>query len=210
MINKTKISTRNDRKNRVANSDSFLEALRDLGGDFVDSTVNIPGGIAQEAFNQITGNQTGELKPNQPLNLNQIKSKENQTENQNASFQQDFLDIRKQEKLIWTRRQQETELQVKALITELKKLAQVTTSLAKEVKIAAQQIPVEPGTYHLTFFEKLRSVILTFKQHIEQATSWLQTSNQKAQKRNFYWGQVRKSGTKFMLSSERYMSTQAG
>jgi len=210
MINKTKTSTRSDRKNRVTNSDSFLEALRDLGGDFVDSAVNVPGGIAQEAFNQITRNKTGELKPNQSLNLDQIKTKENQIENQNASFQQDYLDIRKQEKLIWTRKQQETELQVKALIVELKKLAQVTTGLAKEVKIAAMQLPVEPGSYHLTFFEKLRQTILLFKKHIEQAASWLQTSNQKAQKRNFYWGQVRKSGTKFMLSQERYMSTQAG
>lgn len=199
MINKTKTSPRNDRKNRVANSDSFLEALRDLGG-----------GIAQEALSQITGNKTGELKPNQPLNLDQIKTKENQNENQNVSFQQDFLDIRKQEKLIWTRKQQETELQIKALIAELKKLAQVTTQLAKEVTIAAHQVPVEPGTYHVSFFEKLRVTILLLKQHIEQAASWLSASNQKAKKRNYYWSQFRKSGTKFMLSQERYMSTQAG
>jgi hypothetical protein len=209
MINKTKISPNND-KRRVANSDSFLEALRDLGGGFVDSAAGLPGGIAQEAFNQLTGNKRGELKPNQALDLDQIRSKENQIENQAIGFQQDYLDIRKQEKLIWTRQQQETELQIKALIIELKKLAQVTTSLAKEVKIASEQLPVESGSYHLTFFEKLRQSILLFKQHIEQAASWLQTSNQKAQKRNFYWGQVRKSGTKFMLSQERYMATQAG
>lgn len=202
MTTKTKTNSRSGGNKHFANTDSFLEALTELG--------HIPGEIAQEALDQITGTKTGELKPNQPINLDQIKEKQEQKENEFRGFNQDFLDIRRQEKLIWTRRQQETELQIKALIVELKKLAQLTTSLAKEVKIAAEQVPVEPGSYHLTFFEKLRQTILLFKQHIEQAASWLQSSNQKAQKRNYYWSQVRKSGTKFMLSQERYMATQAG
>lgn len=210
MASKTN-NTRNDRnRKRPVNTDGFLEALRELGGDVADSMVRLPGNIAQEAFSQINGNKSGDLKPNQTLELNQIKNSSEQKEVQTAAFQQEFLDIRRQEKIIWTKKQQETELQIKALISELKKLAQTTTELAKEVKIAAQQIPVEPGTYHISFFEKLRSTILLFKQHIEQAANWLSASNQRAKKRNYYWRQFRKSGTKFMLSQERYMATQAG
>jgi len=125
-------------------------------------------------------------------------------------YQEQFWRVRRQEQLVFSRDEQETKLQIKAILEELKKLADSTKNLTKEVEIAAKQIPVEPGVYHLSFFEKLRQTILIFKQRIEESANWLAAFNQKAKKRNFYWAQVRKSGTKFMLSSERYMSTSAG
>lgn len=188
----SKTNVANIRK-QTANTDGFLEALRNLGGTVSDSLGKV-----------------GELKPNQSLNLNELKQGQEYREKQRWQFQQDFLDIRKQEKLIWTRAEQETKLQITALIQELKKIAESTKELAKEVQIAAVQAPVEPGSYHLSFFENLRETILLFRKHIQESASWLAAFNQKAKKRNFYWRQVRKSGTKFMLSSERYMATQAG
>lgn len=184
MVSGPKSNIGNIRK-QVANTDGFLEALRNLGTVAPDSL-----------------GKAGELKPNEAINLNELKPI--------RQFQQDFLNIRKQEKLIWTRAEQETKLQISALIQELKKIAESTKELAKEVQIAAVQVPVEPGSYHLSFFENLRQTILLFRKQIQESASWLGAFNQKAKKRNFYWGQVRKSGTKFMLSSERYMATQAG
>ncbi len=190
MVGKSKTSSNNLPK-KGPFTDSFLETLRNFGP-----------GIAQEAKNQVFSQKTGELKPEQILDL--------QKERQRWGIYQDYLDIRRQEKIIWTKKQQETELQIKAILAELQKLAQITSNLAKEVKIATQQVPVEPGVYHISFFEKLRQTILLFKQHIEQATNWLNVFNQRAKKRNYYWAQVRKSGTKFMLSQERHMATQTG
>lgn len=199
-------------KRRIADSDSFLEALRDLGSGVVDSAVHdVAGGIASEAFNQITGRQTGELKPNQPVDLTkkypEFLQKEEQLERR---FQRQFSEIRQQERLVYKQTEQETQLKIRAILAELQKLAESTKNLAKEVEIASAQIPVEPGTYHLSFFERLRQTIILFRKRIEESATWLMAVNQKAKKRNYYWAQVRKSGTKFLLSQERYMATQAG
>lgn len=201
-MDKRTTSNSRGQQRRAPNSDRFLEALRDLGSNVVDSAAHdAVGGLAKSP---------SEFKPNQPLDLAELRKQEEKREKKFFGFQQDYLNLRHQEKLIWTKQEQETKLQINAVLGELKKLAQATKNLAQEVKIASEQVPVEPGVYHLSFFEKLRQTILLFKKQIEQSASWLTTSNQRAKKRNFYWSQVRKSGTKFMLSQERYMSTQAG
>lgn len=201
MAYNSKTNTNIHNKKRLTNSDSFLEALRDLGSGITDSIArDVIQGVPEEAFKQISGRKSGELKPNKPLFLSETRE----------SFSQDFLDIRRQERLIWSQKEQQTKLQIAAILEELKKLTQTTKNLAKEVEVASQQVPVEPGVYHVSFFEKLRQTLILFRKKIEESVTWLSAFNQKAKKRNFYWAQVRKSGTKFMLSQERYMATQAG
>lgn len=197
------------RNRRQATSDSFLEALRDLGSDFAGSVVHdVAGGIAGEAFNQITGKNRGELKPNQTLNFQELAEAEERKKARN--FEQDFFSLRKQEKLVWSQQEQQTKMQISAILQELKKLALATKNLAKQVDVAASQVPVEPGIYHINFFEKLKETIILFKKRIEESATWLSACNQRAKKRSHYWGQVHKSGTKFMLSQERYTATQTG
>lgn len=117
---------------------------------------------------------------------------------------------RREERVVFTAKEQETKTRVAILLEEVKKLANSVQSLEQKVEIAAVQAPVEPGVYHVNFFEKLVSFIRSLAQKVEDASLWVASSNTKARKRSFYWGQVQKSGTKFMLSQERYMSTQAG
>jgi len=181
-------------------SDNFLEILRELGEGTIDTTVD-----------QVTGRKrSGELKPKETIELKQFAQEEVKRERFAHEFEQEVLGLRHQEKLVYTREQQEIKLQIKAIQDELKKLASSTQGLAKEVEIAAKQAPVEPGTYHLTFFEKLRQTIIQFRQKIENSTTWLTAFNQRSKRRSYYWFQVKKSGTKFMLSPERYMATSAG
>jgi uncharacterized phage-associated protein len=92
----------------------------------------------------------------------------------------------------------------------LKNLAVATKDLVQEVEKATKIEPVDPGLYHLNFFEKLKQTIITLRKKIEDSANWLALFNQRSKKKNYYWSQVRKSGTKFMLSQERYMATQAG
>jgi len=76
--------------------------------------------------------------------------------------------------------------------------------------VASKLEPVEPGVYHLNFFERPKQAIIIFRKKIEDSASWLALFNQRAKKRGYYWTQFKKSGTKFLLSQERYMATQAG
>lgn len=206
MTSKTK-----NNKRKLASTNNFLEALRDLGNGIVDSAVDdVAKGVPREAYSQVMGKKkSGELKPNQTLDLKEIAQAVPQ-EKPTFDFQREFLSIRRQEKLVWTRAEQETKLQIAAVLEELKKLASSTKLLAKEVEVAAKQVPVEPGVYHLNFFEKLRKTIILLRKKIDESATWLSAVNHRAKRRNYYWAQVKKSGTKFLLSQERYMATQAG
>lgn len=208
--------TSNSKKNKRQNAynNNFLEALRGLGDGFVDSTVNdLGGGLVKDAFGQITGQKSsGELKPDQSFDLQKAKNeaRKEKADHTSREFYQDYLDLRKQERLVYSHVEQDTKLQIAAVLEELKKLALSTKGLAKQVDIAVQQVPVEPGSYHLNFFEKLRESLILLRKRLDESATWLAAFNQRSKRRNYYWGQFKKSGSKFLLSQERYMSTQAG
>lgn len=196
------------KKKRPVLTDNFLEKLRELGEGVSDSVVeDVVEGIPSTAADQVFGGKrSGTLKPNEALSLDEIKEREQFRRQLNR----EFFRIRQEERLVFKQEEQKTRLQIKAIQEELKKLVESTKDLAKEVEIASKLEPVEPGVYHLNFFERLKQTIVTLRKKIEDSATWLSLFNQRAKRRNYYWAQVRKSGTKFMLSAERYMATQAG
>lgn len=184
------------------NNDSFLEALRGLGSGIVKSVKNdLLEGITQEAKNQFSASQN-ELQPGQTIDLKENTPKQ-------TRFTPEF-NLQYQEKTLWSNEKEEIRWQIAQILKELKKLAQATQNLSKEVDIAIEQTPVEPGKYHLSFLEKLKQTLVLLRKRVTDSATWLAAFNQKVRKRNYYWAQVRKSGTKFMLSQERYMATQVG
>mgnify|MGYP001607674319 CR=1 FL=1 len=195
-----KAATAPKNKQRALSDDSFLEALRDLGTGVVDSVArDVVGGVAEEAVRQT-------LRPGEWAKVEQNAWEKEKVE----PFQREFGQIQQQERLLFKQSEQDTQLQIRGILEELQKLVASTDTLAEEVEVAVQQAPIDPGIYHLSFFEKLRQTIILFKKQIESSSTWLAAFNQKAKKHNYYWGQVRKSGTKYLLSQDRYVSTQAG
>ena len=164
--------------------DSFLEALQELGK-----------GVVSEAKIQITG----DLQPDQPVSLESLRHTE-------ARFNNRF----QEERLLYLRSETETKQQITAILQEIQVLAKSTGQMAHEVQMATMQAVVNPGVYHRSFFEQLRSFIKTIRAKVEQSRNWLATHSARASKRSYYWGQVGASGSKFMLSSERYMVTSTG
>lgn len=195
------------KRKRSILTDNLLEKLRELGGDFGDSiSQDLIEGIPKTAKDQISGNRSGNLKPNETISLEEIKEQERFRQQLNR----EFFRVRQEERLVFKQEEQKTRLQIKAIQEELKSLAESTNNLVKEVEIAAKLEPAEPGIYHLNFFERLKQTIILFRKRIEESATWLSLFNERAKKKGYYWAQVRKSGTKFMLSAERYMSTSAG
>ena len=89
-------------------------------------------------------------------------------------------------------------------------LAKEIENLNQDVARAVHEEVVDPGTYHLSYFQALKRFIFNLRQQVAESKNWLNLSYQRQQSQKAYWGGVKKSGTKFMLSQERYMSTQAG
>ncbi|HUW21775.1 MAG TPA: DUF5660 family protein [Candidatus Bathyarchaeia archaeon] len=189
---------------------NFLESLKDIGSGFGQSVKkDVLGGVTKNSFDQMFGRSPQSSFSGSESSSEKFASDFERKEKFKWSGQ-DFTNIRTQERVIFKKAEEEVKLQIQAIRSELIKLVQGTQELAKEVKIAAMQAPLEPGVYHLTFLEKLREFIIFMRKNISESRHWLALCNQKSKKRNYYWGQVRKSGTQFMLSQERYMSTQTG
>ncbi len=197
---------------------NFIEALKDLGSSMktqaTDATLGTGKGVMDQLFGSPTPNnkpsqQSGELAQEKPFNFEDfLKSRERQTE----SIQRQRYERRlKDEKMVYSRKEEEVKMQIKSIQEELKKIAAETIGLSDEVKQAVFQGTVNPGIYHLNFFERLRSIIELARKQIAQSKTWMEAFNhRKKQQHAFYWSNVKKSGTKYMLSQERYMSTQAG
>ena len=115
-----------------------------------------------------------------------------------------------QERVVFNQKNQETQVQIKAIQEELKALVGSVKNLDKEIDKTIEQIPVQPGVYHVNFLEKIKQAIILLKKRVEDASTWLEAFNQKSAKKHAYWGQFKKSGTQFSQSSERYVATSVG
>lgn len=196
-------------KQKQIRNDTLLEVLRDLGsGTGKSFSQDFLSKIPEDILDQTSirpKRLSGTLSPNESITIPE-KPKVEDLERRLRRVEA----IRRQEKLVFSAEKQKETLKVKALQQEVDKLAKATANLSREVKTATTQAPVEPGTYHLTFYEKLLSFIQSLTKKIEDAAIWVSVFNTRAKKRSYYWTQVGRSGAKYMLSQERYMSTQAG
>lgn len=188
---------------KTARPANFIETLKGFGSPVKQQVKDLAFGASTSSHPS-----SGELNPEAPFNFNDyLKSKENQIEfREQQKYQRRF----EEERLVFHHKQEEAKVQIKAVQEELKKLAEATQELSIEVKKTAFTAVVNPGTYHESFFDRLRSLIELARKKLVESKSWLQTFNHRTKKRSHYWQSVKKSGTKFMLSQERYMSTQVG
>lgn len=188
---------------------SFVESMRDIGGEFLSET-------PKEFFRQLLGiekpkpSASGDLIEGQSIEIEQILDA--QTEENKALQAQVAHErfLRLNQESYSTRQTQELKLQLQAIQEKTIQIAGELTELSQEVKIATIQNVVEPGVYHLNFFQKIMSFLEKFKKNISQANLWLASANKKAQKRRTFWGQVSKGGAQRLLSSEDYSQRSAG
>jgi len=195
-------------------ADSFLEAFRDLGSN-TSNTIkdDLFKKGAQDIFNSLSPFPNTPSSSESPKGDFEPFARESDLENKYRSQVSNLEVIHREEKILFTREQRETQNQVKSLQQEIQKLAKSTAELAseaKEAKISAMQEAPLVGAYHVNFLTKLRKMIAGLREQIHESSIWLNSWNKKAKKRNHYWNQFKKSGSKFLLSSDRYSATQAG
>lgn len=192
-------------KTPVRNYDSFLEAFKDLGAGAVSEMVDQGKKMFTDDVPASFGFK-GDLAPNESFSLSDLKSAENRGEKraENRMGQELRQNILRQE--------QQVKMQIISIQEEIQKMAKSMGDFAKEIQVAAMQAPVNPGIYHQNFFASLRTFISNMRLRIQESRNWLATSNARASKKGkgVYWTQAQKSGTKYTLSSERYMVTSTG
>ena len=194
---------------------SVLEGLKDVGGSTAKSLKkDVLQGTSQEFLNQLLGRKygtarSGEISPGEILEFDEVLS--GRHEETLKLKKQIALErkLREEEKVRIEKKSNELRLQLNVIIQEVSLLSQTTQELTQETQIAAMQAPIEPGVYHVIFFEKLLEFIKSFRKKIEEAKVWLHASNNRAQKKN-YWARYKKHGGKFLLAADHYVSRSAG
>lgn len=206
---KSKIQTQARRTN-------VLESLKDIGGG-VASTLNtdLLGGISKDLLQQILNRQdkpkkqSADIHPGESLSFEELfsgKHEENQKLKQQIAFERRLT---QEERSVSEKKTNELKVQLQALMQEVKNLAKTTQGLGEKVEVAAMQAPSQPGIYHLIYFEKIIEFIQNFRKKIDSASVWLNASNKRAEKKN-YWAMYKKKGASFLLSGESYSQRSAG
>ena len=183
---------------------NFLETLSSVPGSIGTSTAQEVGKISSDIVTALLGGtpKTGKLEPNQVIELEPQKIE--QTPEPVATQRPEVYPKPNVDEL-----EKRTREQIQAIRQELKALASSLKSLHSEVQNAINEEPVNPGIYHINFYEQLKSFISVLRQQIEDSRSWLATFNTRKKKIG-YWGMYKKHGTSFGLSSERSIATAAG
>ena len=207
-------------KPKRPNQASILESLSEISRDTAKSFGrDLFSPLPQEALKQILRqprafptprrNLSAEMMPGESLEIKEVLSgtyEENKKLKAQVSLERR---LREEEKQLVETRGRELKMMVHKLSQEVIKLSKSTQGLSKEIQKAAMYAPANPGIYHVVFFEKLISFLKSFTKKINQANLWLQSSNRRAEKKN-YWAMYNKHGGKFLLSGEHYLQRSAG
>ncbi len=183
---------------------NVLESLKDIGAAAAPDTL-----LRELLGTRIEKKYSGDITVGETLELSDVFTGRQEDK---AKFKAQISlerNLAAEEKTLLKERSGELTLQLHALMEEIYALAQSTQGLGEEVEVASIQAPVEPGAYHVAFFEKLLAFIKSFRAKIESASLWLHSSNKRAEKKN-YWAMYKKKGSSFLLAPDHYLQRSAG
>jgi hypothetical protein len=194
---------------------NVIESLKDIGNDFGNQGADLLKGTSEDFFRELMGmglpkvKRSGEMTPGESLQMSEVLSgreEENKKLKAQISLERN---LSSDEKRLSQEKMQNLRVQLQAITVEIGKLAASTGNLATQTEIAMVEVPVNPGVYHVIFFEKVLKFLQSFRQRIDQASTWLSSTNKRAEKKN-YWSMYKKKGSSFLLSPDHYLSRSAG
>lgn len=194
---------------------NVIESLKDIGGDFGNQGTDLLKSTSEDFFKELMGmtppqvKRSGEMKAGESLEMSQVISGKEEENNKLRAQISLERNLSSDEKRLSQEKMQELRIQLQAITVEIGKLAASTGILATQTEIAMIEVPVNPGVYHVIFFEKVLEFLQSFRKKIDQASVWLQSTNKRAEKKN-YWSMYKKKGSSFLLSPEHYLQRSAG
>lgn len=199
----------------VVTRQNVLESLKDLGGSATVQTKDLLKNTSEDFFRELLGfprtkvKRSGELSPGETLQVGDVLSgaeEENKRLKSQVSLEKHLLN---EEAKVSREKSSELRVQLQAIMQEVQKIAASTQNLAEATQASIISAPVEPGIYHIRFFESLLDFLQSFRKRIDLSTTWLQSTNKRAEKKN-YWSMYKKKGSSFLLSPDHYLQRSAG
>jgi len=194
-------------KQPLKNSDNFIEAVKDVGGDIVQKTAkDLVGDVTSGVIKGIFG-KSGNLEPNQTIDFSQMETPKLATV---ETFFKPFSNpLERRENIIVTQTEMAISKEINEIRCELKMLIKAAKELSKEADNSVSERLVNPGIYHLNFFERLKLILKVARQQIEDSKTWM-TAMQSKKAQKGYWAMFKKHGTSFAMSNERALASSMG
>lgn len=192
--------------------DNPIEIIKDLTASVAGSAVNdVLGGVAKtatEQFGFLPRKSGGELKPNEDLNLDNLRHPQEEAIPPFFPFERAFTrhvkePLPREDSVLIQRK-------INEILQELRLLAKSVAKVNQTAKqVAMEETPPQPGIYHLNFFERLLKLIKDAREKVEESEVWLKLFQSRKREKQ-YWNMFKKHGTTFGLSQERVVATQTG
>lgn len=179
-------------------------------GDFASSLANNidPLNILQEIVGVKKETPLKQdFKPGESVEISRL-NKRSEKRPQEVSPRWSEFSIFSQEKREVEKKIQELRSELEAIIREIKILTKSTNNVSEEIKNTPEQLPPDPGTYHLFFFEQVLNIIKNARAEIEKASVWLEATSKRTRMK--YWTRYKKHGSSFLLSADHYLTRSAG
>jgi hypothetical protein len=148
----------------------------------------------------------GILFPGQSIELNK-------KETTNISWNREFLtkSTTQEQAIFINQHSKEIEKAINDLRLEIKNLIKTTENLNHEIIQSAEQNIVDFSEYQLNFFQRIKMIVINFRQNITEASVWLESFNHKKNKKNAFWNKAKSKngGEQYLMSSEHSASRSA-
>ena len=144
----------------------------------------------------------GILGLNQTVELNK---KTGETNKQNEKVLFGISHLEKENQILLDNHQRELKRAIEDLRLEIKKLANATDNLEKNVEAVIINPTTDASEYQLNFLQRIQKVIVLFRKSISEAGNWLESFNNKKKKKNYFWNTAKnkkKGGTEYLFSNE--------
>jgi hypothetical protein len=187
-----------------------LEAFRDLGRGLQNSTVDGVKGIGGGVMDAFFGAQddidmwedelnTPKKAPEKVQEAPKPKKKEHKSVFKYAEHHEK-VDV-----------QNEIKQLLQVIREEIKVLERQNSALLADVQdiqnAAINELPEDPGVYHVRFFEILLSVIRSLREKVGESSTWLEAMMSKKKKRgSLFAARSKAQGTQYSLSQEHQVS----
>ncbi|MDD4106613.1 MAG: DUF5660 domain-containing protein [Candidatus Shapirobacteria bacterium] len=151
---------------------------------------------------------SGTLFPGQSIDINRSPQEPK------VNWSQEFItkSLTQEQSLFVNQHTQEIQKSIQNIRLEINKLVQSTQNLDNEVQQAVSKNIPEFNDYQIGFLQRLKNLIIQFRQNIDQSSVWLASLNHKKSRKNAFWGSVKNKksgGEQYLLSSEHSVSRSA-
>lgn len=201
----------------------FARALQEIGGTTVKQASTIPGGMVNDAMAAIFGTNSTTQPAEQTNPSENVTNPFAKAFEQNSKLEKERtdMDLEKQRAVrhkemqmteVFNVREAKDKELIKQLQEQLRALAKEIKIMDGSVKTAIHSDVVDPGTYHVHFFQQLLNFVVLLRKRVQEANTWIENFNSRSKKQGAFWNQVysKQGGTAYMMSQEHQVARNVG